>query len=165
MDPEETESATRVESCSADARGQFKGVSSVAFSPDGKLILSKSHDGTVLFWCIPKRAALWTLYDYPYKASSVTFLPDGKFVMSRSHDRTVQLWGAAMGAMPQMLEGQMVHTLYLSNDWVAEKGGDVLWLPADYRATCIIVWNGIVVLGHSLGRISFFEFKEDLKFI
>lgn len=58
---------------------------------------------------------------------------------------------------------EQLHTLFVLNDWIAEEGTNILWLPYNYRATCIAVWDGIVVLGHSLGRISFLEFEQGSK--
>jgi WD40 repeat protein len=50
--------------------------------------------------------------------------------------------------------------LSVAKDWVVEKGTKIVWLPPDYRATCEAVWNKVVVLGHSSGRISLLEFKK-----
>jgi len=51
----------------------------------------------------------------------------------------------------------------VSNDWVTGGGESILWLPPDYRATRVAIWNGIVVLGHSSGGISFLEFEQGVK--
>ena len=51
----------------------------------------------------------------------------------------------------------------MANNWVTEETENILWLPPDYRATCAAVWNGVVVLGHSSGRISFLEFESGKK--
>ena len=99
--------------------------------------------------------------------------------MSGSDDGTVRLWDAATGAVLQTLEGhsgsvssvafspdsKVVLTLSVSNDWVAEGRTNILWLPPEYRATCQAVWNEIIVLGHSSGRISILGFKEGSKLI
>jgi hypothetical protein len=50
--------------------------------------------------------------------------------------------------------------LFVSNDWITKGKIKLLWLPPDYRATCVAVWNRIVVLGHSSGRVSVFAFNE-----
>ena len=60
---------------------------------------------------------------------------------------------------------EQVRALYVLNDWVIEEGERILWLPRDYRATCVAVWDGMVVLGHQSGGISFLEFKQGLKTI
>jgi hypothetical protein len=48
----------------------------------------------------------------------------------------------------------------VANGWVVEAGTNILWLPPDYRTTCEAVWNKVIVLGHSSGRISILGFKE-----
>jgi hypothetical protein len=58
---------------------------------------------------------------------------------------------------------EQLRTLFVSNDWVAEEGADILWLPPDYRATRVAVRDGMVVLGHSSGNISFLKFEKGSK--
>jgi WD40 repeat protein len=91
----------------------------------------------------------------------------------------VRLWDAATRAALQTLEGHSdsvysvafspdskgEEALLVSNDWVVEGKGKILWLPPEYRATSMAVWNRIIVLGHSSGRISVLEFKEGSKLI
>jgi hypothetical protein len=55
---------------------------SAAFSPDGKRVVSSSHDGTVKVW------------NATPAAPSAAFSPDGKRVVSSSHDGTVKVWNA-----------------------------------------------------------------------
>ena len=70
----------------------------MAFSPDGKQVVSGSHDETVRLWDAAIGAALQTLEGYSASVTSVAFSPDGKQVVSGSHDETVRLWDAATGA-------------------------------------------------------------------
>jgi hypothetical protein len=49
--------------------------------------------------------------------------------------------------------------LFVSDNWVTIEEENIIWLPPNYRATCVAVWNGIVVLGHSSGSVSFLEFE------
>jgi WD40 repeat protein len=77
----------------------------VAFSPDGKQVVSGSGDETVRLWDAATGAALQTLEGHTDYVRSVAFSPDGKQVVSGSDDETVRLWDAATGAALQTLEG------------------------------------------------------------
>jgi hypothetical protein len=61
--------------------------------------------------------------------------------------------------------GKAEQGLFVSNDWVIEGKEKFLWLPPEYRPTCEAVWDRIIVLGHSSGRISILGFKKGSKHI
>jgi hypothetical protein len=46
------------------------------------------------------------------------------------------------------------------SEWVTNDTEKLLWLPPDYRATCGDVWDNLLVLGHSSGAVSIFQFKQ-----
>jgi WD40 repeat protein len=162
--------------------GNTKRVSYVAFSPDGRKVVSVSWswNNTVQLWDAATGAALQTFEGHTSAVvSSVAFSPDGRQVVSWSPDQTVRLWDAATGAALQTLEGhtneilsaavspdrKLSPILQVSDSWVLEGDTKILWLPPDYRHSISANWNRNLVLGHSSGSISFFCFETAAKFV
>ncbi|CZR52554.1 related to WD40-repeat protein (notchless protein) [Phialocephala subalpina] len=85
--------------------GHSSSVTSVAFSPNGKQVVSSSGDNTIRLWDAATGAALQTLEGHSSWISSVAFSPNGKQVVSGSRDSTIRLWDTATGAALQTLEG------------------------------------------------------------
>ncbi|MFP6671454.1 MAG: hypothetical protein VB857_08575, partial [Pirellulaceae bacterium] len=73
-------------------QGHTAGIGSVAFSPDGKRIVSGSSDKTLKVWDVETGSEIGTLKGHSYHVNSVAFSPDGKLVVSGSHDKTVKIW-------------------------------------------------------------------------
>ena len=83
------------------------GVSSVAFSPDGKYIASGSEDGTTRLWDISTGRKIRTLAGHTSSVSSVAFSPDGKYIASGSYDKTIRLWEACTGKGIRIFAGNV----------------------------------------------------------
>jgi WD40 repeat protein len=80
-------------------------VESLAYSPDGKSLVSGMADGTVRLWDIASGKNVATLRGHKAVVFSVCFSPDGKFVASGSGDTTVKLWDVATGRNVETLKG------------------------------------------------------------
>jgi WD40 repeat protein len=71
---------------------------SVAFSPDGKHIVSSSFDNTLRLWDIFTGQPIGQpMKGHEDKVDSVAFSPDGKHIISGSWDKTLRLWDISTG--------------------------------------------------------------------
>ncbi|KIO01869.1 hypothetical protein M404DRAFT_149210 [Pisolithus tinctorius Marx 270] len=79
-------------------QGHDTTVNSVAFSPDGKRIVSGSEDDTVMVWDAERGVQIGSpLEGHTEEVYSVAFSPDGKWIVSGSLDMTVGVWDAEGG--------------------------------------------------------------------
>jgi hypothetical protein len=92
-------------------KGYFNSVLAVAFSPDGKLALSGSQDGTLKLWEVssgrdirsltghsdPVWDMLAMLFSPESSVLAMAFSPDGKLALSGSKDKTLALWEVSSG--------------------------------------------------------------------
>ena len=82
-----------LETRSAASIGERHGwLSSVAFSPDGRLLATAGHDGTACVWEVASGKALRHLTGHGDNVTAAVFAPDGWSVATASADRTVRLW-------------------------------------------------------------------------
>ena len=79
-------------------KGDLKGhINSVAFSPDGKYVVTGCSDTTVRIWDVVTETEIKKLKGHSDPVRSVAFSPDGKYVVSGSLDETVRIWDVRSG--------------------------------------------------------------------
>jgi len=138
-------------------------VFSVAFSPDGKYVVSDGCDkinkniicisGFIRMWktLTGKEVARMTHDDI---VNSVAFSPDGKYVVSGSDDKTTRVWDVATGQeIARMTHDDGVTSVAFSPDgkYVVSGGYDKtarvwMWRPEDLIAnTCLHVTRNLTI--------------------
>ena len=78
-------------------KGHGKGVTSVVFSRDGKLLASSGTDNTIKIWDVASKRELRTLVGHTANIESMDFSPDGRLLASASDEGSTFLWDANTG--------------------------------------------------------------------
>ncbi|KIM90352.1 hypothetical protein PILCRDRAFT_59878 [Piloderma croceum F 1598] len=92
--------------CVSAMRGHDATVRSVNFSPDGRRIVSGSHDKSIRLWDTMTGAeVLPTICGHLNNVTSVAFSPDGKIIVSGSMDQTIRVWDTRTGAPVLVIHG------------------------------------------------------------
>ena len=121
---------------SRESRGVLNGhtasVSSLAFSPDGRLLATASTQ--VILWDVSSGAP-WRFLPGPAEyATSVAFSPDGRLLASGAMDKTVHMWDVSTGDVVATLpHGGIVDGLSFSPD------GELL--AAEAEGGALHVWE------------------------
>ncbi|MFN8376668.1 MAG: protein kinase [Anaerolineae bacterium] len=132
-------------------------INSVAFSPDGSLLVSGSTNQRVLLWDLSGGMDHVTprlLGEHPRGVWTVAFSPDGQTVASAGQDGVIVLWDVNSGAELARLEGHTdeVYTVAFSPDGqqIASAGEDFtvrLWDISDLTnisSSVVIQAEGVI---------------------
>ncbi|OQX27135.1 MAG: hypothetical protein BWK80_06860 [Desulfobacteraceae bacterium IS3] len=145
-------------------KGHTDIVNSFAFSSDGKLLASGSHDNTIKLWNIAEKKEIATLKGHSKSVNSVAFRYDGKLLASGSDDNSIKLWDIAEKKEITQLLGhtEKVNSVAFSPDGKllvsgSHDGSIKLWNIAEKREISAL-------RGHS-GRIEDIAFSPDGKLL
>ncbi len=122
---------------------QAEAVSHVAFSSDGKAVLTGSEDGTAQLWDARTAKPLGPTLRHDDAITDLTFSPDGKTALIASWDGTVRLLDSATG---QPLRTLLHHQSPVYHAAFSPDGNTVLTGSYDAKAR---LWN--VATGRPLG--------------
>ncbi|HPB30397.1 MAG TPA: NB-ARC domain-containing protein, partial [Candidatus Sumerlaeota bacterium] len=143
--------------------GHTDRINSVAYSPDGKRIISGSRDKTLRVWDASSGLELLRIEGRTQEINSVAFSPDGRRVVSGSKDETLRVWDVKNGDENLVLRGHesRVNSVAFSPDgcritsgsgdfegednavrvWDAKSGSEIAVLCGHGEQVCCVSFN------------------------
>jgi serine/threonine protein kinase len=129
-------------------KGHKSLVKALAFSPDGKWLISGSGDGTALLWRLSKRSSFPLQAHDGLGVNTVAFAPDGKQALTGGGDGQVVLWdvtkGQAVKALKDAHQGAVRAVAFLPAEKFVSAGDDgiiKIWNAGSFEARSLRVEN------------------------
>jgi WD40 repeat protein len=135
-------------------------VNDARFSPDGKLIVTASADGTAAVWRVADGQRLQTLTGHTDPVVAATFSPNGNLVATASADDTARIFDVSSGNTEHVLRG---HTSGVTAVAFSPDGSRLATasLDDDARVWNVRTGNEIALLRIHQGLVSDVAFSAD----
>jgi WD40 repeat protein len=118
-------------------KGHSNVVFGLAFSPDGKRLISGSGDNTAIIWDVDGHSLVRRLDGHKNHIYAVAFTPDGLRAVTGSDDATLRLWSANDGGLIAVMQG---HTKVIGRA-LAIRSSDSMIASGDATGE-IRLWDG-----------------------
>ena len=117
--------------------GHTAAVRALAYSPDGRRLVSVGVDGAARVWDVGKGLLAGTLIGHAGVLIDTAYSPDGSFIATASADRTARVWPPLLGALPILLAGhrdRVTHVVFSPDSGSvltgSEDGDARVWDPS-----------------------------------
>lgn len=116
--------------------GHTKRVNSVAFSADGRHIVTASDDMSARIWDVKRGMELAKLEGHVLRVLSAAFSADGRRIVTSSADKTVRVWDSQCGIELLSLvghDGPVLRAEFSPDDTVIRTAGNDEWPSYKHR--------------------------------
>jgi len=116
----------------------------LAFSPDGRWLVSSHNDGAILLWDVQEREVAASFSEHSGSVRAVAFSPDGSRLASASEDKSVMIWNVTEKRKEATLIGHHTRVTTVAFDpsgqWLVSSDQDGHMIRWDPRSGHI-VWE------------------------